>query len=1386
VNHTSQSQRTFDLSRNKRALLKALLQEEGVVPSSSHEIPRRKPGETVSLSFAQQRLWFLDQLEPNSALYNITKAVRVSGFLNVEALQKTFDAVVARHEVLRTNFADVDGVPVQIIAEGWPVALRVTDLSQMSASEREAGVQRLLKEEASRPFNLSSDLMLRATLLKLESEEHILLLVMHHIVSDGWSMGILFGEISALYEAFSTGKPSSLAELPIQYADYAIWQRRWLQGAVLESRLSYWRQQLKDAPHLLELPADRPRLAVQSYRGARQSFLLPKALSEALKTLSRQEAATLFMTLLAAFKTLLHRHTGRDDIVVGSPIAGRSRVETEGLVGFFVNNLVLRTDLAGDPSFREMLGRVRETALGADGHQGLPFEKLVEELQPERALSYNPLFQVMFAFQNFPTQSVKLPGLTASPVKFQNDTAKFDLTLAMVEKEGKLGGSFEYSTDLFDETTIKRMIGHFQTLLEGVVANPDQRLSDLPILTKAERHQLLVEWNDTKREYPKNKCIHELFETQVERSPDAVAVVFEDKTLTYRELSRRANQLAHYLKQRGVGPQVLVGLCVERSLEMTVGILGILKAGGAYVPLEPRSPKERLAFMLEDAEVSILLTHKRLSEDLPRRGMQVIYLDTDWKAIAEQSEENPHHEATSDNLAYMIYTSGSTGKPKGVLITHRNLVHSTSARVSYYAGPVENFLLIPSFVFDSSVAGIFWTLCQGGTLVLAQPGAERDASQMAALIETRRISHLLCLPSLYALLLAQAKPGQLVSLKTVIVAGEACELGIAERHQELLPQTSLFNEYGPTEGTVWSTVYPYTNAEHKSRQFPIGAPISNCQIYVLDAYMQPVPIGVPGEIFIGGAGLARGYLNRPELTAEKFIPDPFSDEPGARLYKTGDLARYLPDGNIEFLGRVDHQVKIRGFRIELGEIEAVLSQHPTVREAVVVSREDLPGEKRLVAYVVPPQEPAPSTSELRGFLQQKLPDYMIPSVFVFLESLPLTPNGKVDRERLPVPNPIGHDNGRMFLAPRDNVEYRLAKIWEDILGVRPVGVNDNFFELGGHSLLAVRLLARVEKEFNRSVPLAALFAGPTIDKLADLVRHGGEALKWNWLLPIQPAGSKPPLFLLHGSGELGRQLGMDQPVYGGRTHGLDGRRSPLSVEEMAANYVKEIRMAQPEGPYFVGGYCFGGLLAFEVARQLRERDQEVALLILLDPTTPGKGAAGFAVSSSLPQAAIIRLAEQVRRHSRKLWPLRVQERLTRVGRGVQWRFDSVRTRLARRVDRGIKMLACRVFLGFGQLVPEALRMFYFMEVSRRAARNYVPKVYSGRVVLLRTENAVENSSVEWERLVAGKLEIYDLPGEHHMDPIQGPYVQAWAERMRACLQNAPTNVSYDSSTGSNS
>ena len=929
----------------------------------------------LPLSFPQERVWFVQQLDPANMSYNFQATLRFTGTLDVLALERSLGEIVRRHEILHTTFPSVDGRPVQVIHPVWPVNLPVMDLQALPEHEREAAAQRRINEELQKPFDITKLPLIRWTLLRLSAQEHVLLQIEQHLVHDGWSFNVLLQELLELYKAFCAGKPSPLPDLPIQFADFAYWQRQWMRGKVAETQLAYWKKKLTGSPPILALPFDRPRPAAQSFRGAAPRMELPSSLCESLRALSRQEGVTLFMTMLAAFLTLLYRYSGQEDICVGSGIANRRWRETEGLIGMIINTLVLRTDLSGNPTFRELLYRVREVTLEGYVHQDMPFDKLVEALQPERDLSHNPLFQVAFSFHDAPLPKLNLPGLAINLHEgLDNGSAKFDLNVVLIprsercselhsgadcasdERNGeedtdRMTLVWEYNTDLFDASTIARMLGHFRTLLEGVVTNPEQHLADLPIMTQAQRQQALMEWNDTKMTYPQDKCIHELFEAQVEKTPNAIAMMFEDEQLTYRELNERANQLTQHLQGLGVGPEVRVGLCMPRALELIVGVLGILKAGGAYVPLDPAYPAERQAFVLQDAQVGVVVTQHELLGKLPIQGIQVVCLDTDWQVIRREEQERPSSGVRAENLAYVIYTSGSTGRPKGVLITHQNVVHSTFARLAYYREHVTRYLLLSSLAFDSSVAGIFWTLCQGGALVVPQQGLESDPSQIAELIAEKQISHILSVPSLYSLLLTQGKPQQLTSLHTVIVAGEPCPRTLPATHSELLPQASFFNEYGPTEATVWSSVYRIRSQE-LGMHVPIGRPIANTQLYLLDAYQQPVPIGVPGELYIGGAGVARGYLNRAELTARRFIPNPFSSEPGTRLYKTGDLASYLPDGTIDFLGRIDHQVKLRGFRIEPEEIQALLDQHPAVQESIVVAREDRPDHRYLVAYVV--------------------------------------------------------------------------------------------------------------------------------------------------------------------------------------------------------------------------------------------------------------------------------------------------------------------------------------------------------------------------------------------------------------------------------------------------
>jgi amino acid adenylation domain-containing protein len=1056
--------------------------------TSSCQMIAKQGLDSALLSFAQERLWFLDQLNPGNPTYNTPTAIHFKGLLDVKALEQSLGEIIQRHEALRTTFTAVDGQLLQVIASSSNWMLQVVDLKNLSLTERQQESQRLIIESVEQPFDLGTGPLLRGVLQRLGEIEHILLLTVHEIVCDGWSLNILLQELASLYEAFSNGLLPPLVELPIQYSDFAIWQHEWLQSEVSESHLGYWKQQLGGEFPILELPIDHPRPPVQTYRGARQSLNLSKDLTDALKELSQQSGVTLFTTLLTAFKTLLYRYTSIEDIIVGSSVFNRNQHETEGLIGLFAKNLVMRTDLSGNPSFRELLSRVQSVVLSAYSHQDLPFEKLVEELQTERDLSRSPLFQVMFAFQSDRVSALEFPGLSVNAVEVEKKTAKFDLTLELHETSDGVNGWFEYKADLFDAETIGRMIGHWQVLLSGVVTQPNKQISLLPILTEAERHQLLVEWNDTEVDYPKDKCIHQLFEEQVERTPNNVAVVFEDQQLTYRELNEKANRLAHYLQKLGVGPEVLVGICVERSLEMIIGLLGILKAGAAYVPLDPKYPKERLAFMLEDTQVSVLLTQQHLVEELPTFPTKVICLNNDWEIINRDREAQTTSGVTAENLAYIMYTSGSTGKPKGVMISHRAVGNQIAWRQSdYQLTERDRVLQRAAFSYDPSVYEIFWTLIAGSQLILPRSDLAQDSTYLVKLISVHKITVIGVSPSLLQLFLEGQEIKDCNSLVQVYCGGEALPIGLLKLFSTTLPAKKLCNIYGPTEACIAATSWN-TNQEISQRIAPIGRPIANTQIYILDAHLQPLPIGIPGELYIGGFGLAQGYLNLSALNTKKFIPNPFSNKLGERLYKTGDLARYLPDGNIEFLDRLDHQVKIRGFRIELGEIEVVLGQHPSIQKTVVITREDVLGDTRLVAYVVPKQDQIPTSAELRSFLKQKLPYYMTPSAFVSLDIIPLTLSGKIDRRALPIPDRTRSDMKETFVPPRTPVEEMLARIWSKILGLELVGVHDNFFELGGHSLLATKIISQIREIFQVELPLSILFDNSTIASLTSSVK----------------------------------------------------------------------------------------------------------------------------------------------------------------------------------------------------------------------------------------------------------------------------------------------------------
>ncbi len=1358
--------RAKQLSAAKRALLEQRLRGGGVTkPVEAAVITPRLNRESAPVSFAQQRLWFFDQLKPGDHLYNITETLRLKGALDVEALRQSLDEIVRRHDVLRTTFPNLDGQPVQSIDPKLKIPMQISDLRQFSAIEREMQVQRFVYEQIHWAFNLNRGPLLKVHLLRLDHQEHLLIVNFHHIISDGWSLSVFFHELVTLYQAYSTGAQPNLPELPIQYGDYSCWQRQMLQGDELERHLAYWKKQLAGLP-VLQLSYDRPRPAVQRFLGDRHSILLPKSVTAALKALAQTEGATPFMIYLAAFKALLQRYTSQEDIAVGSPITNRSRLETQGLIGFFVNTLVMRTDLSQAPTFRTVVQRVKDGTLGAFAHQELPFEKLVEVINPERDASQNPLFQVMFLYQNEFLKDHQLPGLVLSLQDVNGRTAKFDLTLFMTETVEGLKAVFEYSTDLFDAATIVRLAGHFQSLLESVAADPDRRLSEINILTPIENEQLLGAWTRTGTNYPRDACVHELFQKQVDATPDAIALVSENERLTYRELNRRANKVASYLRSLGVGPDCLVGLSVERSIEMMVGILGILKAGGAYVPLDPRYPKDRLAFMLNDTAASVLLTQQRLLSALPETRARVICLDTELPEIAGASEENVINIMTPDHLAYVMYTSGSTGIPKGVCVPHRGVVRLVKNTNYLTFSESDVFLQFAPLAFDASTLEIWGPLLNGGRLVVFS-GQLSSLEDLKAVIEKEGVTTLWLTAGLFHQIV-EDNIQALKSVKRLLAGGDILSPSHVRKTLEALPDCQVINGYGPTESTTFSTCYSVPRGREIKDTVPIGRPISNTQIYILDPHMNPVPIGIPGELYVGGDGLARCYLNAPDLTAQKFIPHPFSKEPGARLYRTGDLGRWLHDGTIEFLGRIDHQVKIRGFRVEPGEIEAVLGKHPAIRENLILPRDDSFGNKRLVAYFVPRSLPGPSAGELRNFLSDQIPEYMMPSAFVSMESFPLTPNGKVNRRALPAPEQRGPELQESYVAPRNETETQLARMWSEVLGIQRIGVKDNFFELGGHSLLAVRLITMIKKGLNQYLPLTALFKAPTIEQLVRLLDRNEAASSWSCLVNIQPEGTKPPIFWIHTLGggggggffrykKLAELLGPDQPSYG-----IQAPPEPFTtLQAMASHYIEAIRSLQPNGPYYLGGYCFGGNLAFEMAQQLQAQGQKVAFLAMLEsslhPNRVVKVKWNLEYLSCFVTNLCYWLAE-IPELSKTQLIFRLRKAMAQLGRKI----------LRRDTDKHRQIPQLEELINFAEY-PEEFRKH--AETHWRAFVAYKPRPYPGSAYLFRVKKqplGAFDMDLEWKQFIQNGLHVHVVPGTH--DGIfDEPFVRELASQMKTCL-----------------
>ncbi|MBD2202784.1 amino acid adenylation domain-containing protein [Calothrix sp. FACHB-1219] len=1322
-------------------------------------IPQISDRQNFPLSFSQSRLWFLDLLEPNNPAYNIAVAFRLDGKLNRPALQQSLQTIIQRHEVLRTTFESVDGVPIQVIHPAYSVPLIVTELQPTEQ------LQELISQAITTPFNLRSLPLLRVHLYQLAADVHVFVLVIHHIIADGWSLGLMIEELSLSYTAFCRQETAKLQPLPIQYADFAHWQRTTFEQTQLPAQLAYWKQKLTGKIEVLELPTDYPRPAIARYQGSAVSFTINRETSTALQKLCESQGATLFMGLLGVFSTLLMRYSGKTDLLIGTPIANRNRKQVESLIGFFVNTLVINTNLSGNPDFINLLLRIKEETLEAYAYQDVPFERIVEEIQPERNLSHHPLFQVMFVLQNAPMGKLELPDLQLTPWETEQVTAKFDLTLLMTETEQGIQGQWEYRSDLFEVTTIKRMVGHFQTLLEAIVANPQQCITALPLLTSTEQNQLLVNWQNNQVDYPQDISLHQLFEIQVKKTPDAIAVLFENQYLTYDELNQRANQLANYLQNLGVKPEVVVGICLERSLEMVVGLLGILKAGGAYLPIDSAYPQERINFMLADGQISILLTQEQLLAKLNLQNhAQMICLDRDWEIIAQQSIDNPVSGTIADNLAYIIYTSGSTGKPKGVMINHRAICnHMLWMQTTFAFQETDIVIQKTPFSFDASIWEFYAPLLVGGKLIIAKPGGHQDVSYLLEVINQQQVTIVQLVPSLLQMLLEQEGIEKCNSLKHIFCGGETLSLVLQKKLLSRL-NVNLYNLYGPTEACIDATFWT-CQAEINQKNVPIGRAIHNTKTYILDSNLQPVPIGIPGELHIGGAGLARGYFNRPELTADKFIANPFNSVKSERLYKTGDLVRYLPDGNIEFLGRIDNQVKIRGFRIELGEIEEILNQHTDVVNAVLITNVDAVGSQNLVAYIVPATEQLTSVNQLRTFLKEKLPDYMVPANFVIIDSLPLTPNGKVDRKALASLNLKTNIPANNQILPRTPLEYKLVEIWEEILQVNPIGVTENFFDLGGHSLLAIRLIAAIENRLDCNLPVVALFREGTIEKIAALIEQERTTSDLDVLVPLQTKGNLPPLFLMHQAGGyalsyslLAQTLGQERPVYGLQAHGLDGKQPPLAtVEAMAASYIKAIRAIQPSGPYLLGGHSLGGLIAFEITSQLEAMGEQVENLLIIDTHPP---LPTLEIETSLEDDAAILcfIVEQIAIHFNTNINISYEELSSR-NQAEQFQYVLQILQQSELVppDSGVNLIT---------------GLINVYKANVQASLRYQPQTIKTAISLFKTASLAEqfpdDPTVGWANLTQEQVSVCSLPGEHQTI-LKNPHLQKLAAEITAVL-----------------
>ncbi len=1301
--------------------------------------------EAVPLSFAQQRLWFIHQLNPELPVYNIPLAIRLNGKLEVPILERALREIVNRHGVLRTVIHSVQGDPYQETLGRFDLPLPVSDLSRSQNTEtQESAIQNALSDEARRPFDLSTDLPIRVRLFKVAGNEHLLTVVMHHVAADGWSLGVLFRELTLLYNAFSSGHDSPLQDVPVQYCDYAIWQRQFLQGQDLQSLIAYWRKQLTDAP-TLELPTDKRRPPMQSFDGRTIHTSFPSDLTRELKALSQREGVTLFTTLLAAFNVLLSRYADQDDVVVGSPIAGRDLVEVEDLIGCFVNTLVLRNDLSGNPTFRELLHRVHDVAMDAYDHQELPFEKLVEELQPARDTSRNAFFQVLFSLQNTPRAETSLVGMVAERVNMTTDTAKCDLTVAALESNDEIAVRFTYNVDLFHESTVTRMASCWKTLLATIAKDGHQPIADLPLINSEECAQIVVNFNDTATAFPRDKTVQTLFEEQVLASPNAVAVSSDGDHLSYGELNEQANRLAHVLLKRGVKPQVPVAVCLDRGPDFIVTLLAIVKCGAIYVPLDPDYPSDRIGFMLEDSEARVIVTDRDFTASISEQPVDVVDLAQDHKVINRAATRNPTCEVGGEDLAYVMYTSGSTGKPKGTSIPHRAIIRLVKETDYVQLDPSDVVAQASNCSFDAATFEIWGALLNGSRLEVVSQDTLVKPEELAEKIGSTGITTLFITTALFNQIVEQA-PDTFGKLRHLLFGGEAVTPRLVRQLLSHDPPERLLHVYGPTETTTFATWYEVRRVPASATTVPIGRPIANTTVYILDRRQNPVPIGLPGEIYIGGDGVGVGYRNREELSQRYFIPDPFEDRPKAQLYRTGDLGRWLPDGNVEFVGRIDGQVKLRGFRIEPGEIEHTLLRHPEINTCIVTTHDAPRTGKQLVAYYVEEPNTKPTVRALRSFLRSTLPDYMLPSAFVAVEQMPLTPNGKIDRQALPKPTVDSTRSQQTYVGPRNKVEVKLASIWSQTMGVERVSLHDDFFELGGHSLLAVRMFSQIEREFGVALPLATLFETPTLGALARLLKNKElPATSQSPLVAVQPRGSRPPFFAIHAAGghaifyrKVALEMGPDQPFYAVETvRRRPGDLPTRKIETMASDYLVAIRELQPSGPYYLGGYSAGGNIALEIAQQLLQSGERVALLAIFD-------------------SVLLRLwADSV--------PL---------GR----RIYGFGHNIVRKLRRPIYDLSYSLWGRVGIRIPISVKTAVLRDSIRTAARVYTPQPYPNRITYFRATQGRSNVTQGWIDIAKGGLEIHDVETNH--GDMFGKNHKLLAPLLKACLEEAQATFEF--------